>query len=201
MLNCPLTGKVCMKHKAFHVTNIKNNDVGVVNICEDCLSQIKDLKELEEKKEEKVENNENSYYCEFCKLTIEELLKNSRLGCEKCYEVFEKPLILAFDKLQRTPDLVKKELKHVGSIPSQWKKKQARETDPKKFLLELKQKLILSIKDEKYEKSKKFKDAIYAFECYLGKIDEFKNDEEQKNLILEQVFEFIYKFREKELEE
>ena len=27
MLNCPITGKACMKYKAFHVTNIKNNEV------------------------------------------------------------------------------------------------------------------------------------------------------------------------------
>jgi len=214
MLNCPITGKACMKYKAFHVTNIKNNEVSISNVCEDCLSQISNFDgkilettrtsetcsaPAETKLIEEKQNNSQSLYCEFCKLTLEELLNKSRLGCEKCYQVFEKPLIIAFEKLQRNPQLIKKELKHVGSVPSQWKKKQAQETEPKKFLLELKQKLALFSREEKYEKCKEIKDCIYAFESLLKNIDEFKKDCEQQVLIRNQISEFIYFFREKEL--
>ena len=77
----------------------------------------------------------------------------------------------------------------------------AENTDPKKFLLELKQKLAISIRREKYKKSQDLKYKIIAFESFLKKIDEFKNDEQQVNLIKKQVYEFIYLFRESELKE
>lgn len=195
MINCPITGKSCMKHKAFHVTNInEKKEISVVNVCEDCLCKIN----MNEKNDQE-KNNE--YYCDFCKLTLEELLKKSRIGCENCYKVFEKTLAIAFEKMQRTPDISKKELKHVGRVPTQWKKRQAEQTDPKDFLSDLNQKMDFFAKEEKYEKCKILKEKIYAFECLVKKLDEFKNDPDQQGLIKNQISEFIYFYKEKESEE
>lgn len=203
MMKCPISGKTCLKFKAFHVTNIVDQKASVINICEDCLAQVDEKniisnepeqKKLEEKKpEEKI-------ICEFCNLSLEELISKSRLGCEKCYHIFEKPLMVALERIQRTPDIKEKELRHVGSVPSQWKKKQAEETDPKKFLLELKQKLSICIREENYRLAAELKNIIKGFEALYKKIDEFKEDPEQLQLIRNQISEFIYLFREKELE-
>ena len=193
MSNCPISGKPCDKYKAFHITNVKFKEV--LNVCEDCLAQAANSENKDINKPKEL-----SLACNNCKMTFEELISKSRLGCDKCYEFFEKPLIVAFEKMHRTPDVQKKELKHVGSVPTQWKKKQAKETDPNKFLLELKQKLDLFIKEEKYENCKKIKDAIYVVERFIKKIDEFENDQEQQQLIRDQISEFIYLYREKELE-
>jgi protein arginine kinase activator len=142
----------------------------------------------------------SKFVCSFCNLSLEELLSKSRMGCAKCYEVFEKPIQLALEKIHRTPDISKKELCHVGRFPTSWKKRQAQETDPKKFLLELKQKLAISVREEKFNLANELKYIIKGFESLLKKIDEFKNDQDQQSLIKNQVSEFIYLFREKSLE-
>lgn len=195
MIKCPLTGKVCMKYKAFHVTNINDKkEIKVLNVCEDCLCQV-------EKCDSTVENTQliekqDEYRCDFCKLTLEDLLKTSRIGCENCYKIFEKPLSIALEKMQRTPDLEQKELKHVGSIPEQWKKRQSEQTDPNEFLIILNEKLKKLVIEEKYENCKELKDKINAFNFLVKKLDEFKNDFEQQSLIRNQISEFIYFYNE-----
>jgi protein-arginine kinase activator protein McsA len=189
---CPITGNTCTNCKAYHVVDVeKNKSTKHFNVCCDCLPNINTKFELYIPQD----------CCDFCGTTIEELLKHSKMGCSNCYDKYEKPLILNLEKLQKIPNKGKKELKHVGSIPYLWKMQQAENTDPNKFLLELKQKLMICIKEEKYEKAKDLKDKIKAFEFYLKKVDEFKNDEEQCALINKQIAEFIYLFRESELEE
>lgn len=199
MIKCPLTGKVCMKYKAFHITNINDKkEINILNVCEDCLSQVDKCES--NMNEHLIEKENNEYRCDFCKLTLEELLKTSRIGCENCYKIFEKPLIIAFEKMQRTPDLYQKELTHTGGTPEQWKRRQAQKTNPNEFLSILKNKIDKLIIEEKYEKCKELKEKIYAFNYLLKKLDEFKNDLEQQNLILNQIYEFIYFYNEKELE-
>ena len=198
MNKCPITGKTCLKFKAFSVTNVRNNKADSSAICEDCLHQIDDKNII--KQEFESSNPESKICCPSCGLSLEELLKKSRLGCEQCYDFFQKPLIIAFEKLQKNPSVKEKELKHVGSVPTSWKKKQAEETDPKKFILELKQKLALSIKSEDYRLAGELKNIIKGFEALVIKLDLFENDQEQKALIKNQISDFIFLFREKELE-
>lgn len=211
MIKCPISGKVCLKFKAFHVTDIVDQKANVINICEDCLSQVDEKKilstEIPEKEGAPVQEEkpidkkpEDKIICEFCKLSLEELINKSRLGCENCYYIFEKPLVVALERIQRTPDIKQKELKHVGRVPTQWKKRQAEKTDPKKFLLELKQKLAMCVREENYKLASELKNIIKGFEALCKKIDEFKEDSEQWHLIRTQISEFIYLFREKELE-
>lgn len=201
MNKCPISGKVCLKFKAFSITDIKEGKANSFAICEDCLHNIDEkniIKPEEEKTEEK--KPESKIACKNCNLSLEDLLKKSKLGCKDCYDFFEKPLIIAFEKLQRVPSKENKELRHTGSVPYLWKKQQAEQTEPKKFLLEIKQKLALAIKYENYKLAAELKNIIKGFESLLNKIDEFKNDDEQKELIRNQIVEFIYLFREKESE-
>lgn len=189
---CPITGNSCTNCKAYHVVDVeKNKSTRNFNVCYDCLPNINGKFDLQQTQD----------CCDFCGITLEELLKNSKMGCSNCYDKYEKPLILSLEKLQKIPNKEKKELKHVGSVPYLWKMQQANETDPEKFLLELRKKLISYVEEEKYEKANDLKHKIKAFECYLKKADEFKKDEEQSVLIKKQIAEFIYLFRESELEE
>lgn len=189
---CPITGKSCINCKAYHIIDLKNNNVSkYINVCFDCLCDINS----------KCNFSSNSDCCEFCGMNLEQLLKNSKMGCSNCYNKYEKFFILSLEKLQKIPNREKKEIKHVGHVPYLWKMQQAEKTDPKEFLLELNNKLNNFIVDEKYEKAKEIKDKIKAFEFFLKKVDEFKNDEEQIDLIKKQIAEFIYLFRESELKE
>ena len=200
MNKCPITGKTCLKFKAFSVTNVQNNKADSLAICEDCLHQIDDKNIIKCPVVENEPKPEAKICCPSCGLSLEELLKKSRLGCKECYDFFQKPLIIAFEKLQRTPSVKEKELKHVGKVPVSWKKKQAEETDPKKFILELKQKMALSIRSEDYRLAGELKNIIKGFEALVIKLDSFENDQEQKALIKNQISDFIFLFREKELE-
>lgn len=200
MNKCPITGKMCLKFKAFSVTEIKNQKANSMAICDDCIHKIdeKNMIQQENKKEEKTP--ESKFCCTFCGMSLEELIKNSKVGCEKCYELFEKPLMFAFEKLQRQPEKEKKELRHTGKVPVSWKKNQASKTDPYDFFLELKDKMAASIEIEDYMLSAELKRIITGYESLLNKLNEFKNDPDQIALIRNQISEFIYLFREKESE-
>lgn len=190
MTKCPITGKSCLKFKGYHITDIENEEVsGFVSVCEDCFCNL-----------DKKIKKQPEFVCSFCKLSLEELLSKSRMGCAKCYEIFEKPIQIALEKIHMTPDMGKREICHVGRFPISWKKNQAAQTDPKKFLLELKQKLAICIKEENFKLANELKYIIKGFESLLKKIDEFENDSDQQELIKNQISEFIYLFREKSLE-
>ena len=186
---CPITGKTCCCPKLYNVITVKKNKkTQEISVCLDCLSNLESYDG-----ESKIQDA-----CGFCGMTLDELLKHSKMGCANCYEKFEKPFVFSLEKLQRVPNKNKNEIKHIGNVPYLWKMQKAESTDPKKFLLELKQKLLLSIKYENYKKAQELKNKITAFESFLRKIDEFKQDEQQTNLIKKQMFEFIYYVRESE---
>ena len=187
----PITGKNCSCAKNYKITYICNKKVNEINVCLDCLCNLDNYDA-----KSKVED-----CCGFCGMTLEELLRNSKMGCANCYIKFEKPFVFSLEKLQKIPNKTKNEIKHVGKAPYLWKKQQAENTDPIKFLLELKQKLSISVKHDNYKKAQDLKNKIFAFESYLKKIDEFKHDDQQVNLIKKEMFEFIYMFRESESEE
>jgi|LakMenEpi03Aug12_release.lakeMendotaPanAssembly.Ray.scaffolds.fasta_scaffold114656_4 protein-arginine kinase activator protein McsA len=186
---CPITGKVCQSSKCYHVVDIEKKEIKCFDICFDCLDNIDCAKKIQ------------ADCCEFCGMTIEELLKKSRMGCAHCYNKFEQPLLFSLEKLQRLP---KKEtnqpIKHVGHVPYLWKMQQAENTPPDKFILELKQKLAICVKYEDYKRAQDLKNKIRVFEFFIKKIDEFNHDEEQCELIKKQMAEFIYNFREEEKE-
>lgn len=184
-MKCPLTGEVCLKSKSFQVTEIKNNKYECFNICDDCFYNLDKQKEI-------LQN-----VCPFCNISLEELVENSRIGCAKCYEIFEEPIKIALERIQDNPDNQQEEIHHVGKVPNTWKKKTAAETDHNKFLLKIKQKLAICIKDENYELANQLKYMIKGFEALIEKLKEFENDLEQKELIKNQISEFIYLFNEK----
>lgn len=198
-MNCPITGKICEKYQAFKVTSLKENKIEYFSVCEDCLDQIKENPSQEQQETPKIAKEKN-IFCFNCGLTFEKLIQKSRLGCAECYSYFEKPLIIAFEKLQKIrnhPKNKNNELKHVGKIPYLFRKKQAQQKDPNVFLEELKEKQKNIIKEENYEMAKEIKLMIMGFESLIRNYNDNKNIPDQQKLIRDQISEFIFNYQEK----
>lgn len=176
MEKCPVTGKNCLKYKAYTITNIRDEKVNTINVCEDCLSQMED--------EIHIKNKENN--CEFCGLTIDEFFKKAKLGCAKCYDKFEKHIILILEKIHKS-----KQLKHTGSAPEFWKRQQAENFDNYKFLLMLKQKLAISVKNENYKEASKIKNTIKDFDLLIEELSADQNNDNVKKQICDYIFNYL----------
>lgn len=188
-MKCPLTGKPCNKHRAYFITEIKGSSATTLNVCEDCLHS--------QSKTDQIESPEYDKSCDFCGLKLKELFKGSRIGCANCYTCFDKYITLIVMAINESFN----KLKHVGRVPELFKIKQAEETDPKKFLLELNQKLKIAVKNENYKKASNLKNEIIAFSAILDSLESNSNDEELSPLIRDKIINYIYSYREKEREE
>ena len=119
----------CKKNEAVvHYAEVVNGEIKKLNICEQCAKEkgfgvevsfsmgdmlgglIKDSS-MEIDKTVKVENS-----CRTCGMTYEEFRKTGRLGCDKCYEIFEKKLISILDTIH-------KHTRHKGKIPKDYRDK------------------------------------------------------------------------------
>ena len=88
--------------------------------------------------------------CPKCGITLREVIEGGRLGCPACYDNFQVTGLLK--NLQNGAE------KHVGKVPSQWKKKQkdSLQTKKRKIPIELRikgleLKMAAMISQEKYE--------------------------------------------------
>ena len=92
--------------------------------------------------------------CDSCGLSIEDLRRHGRLGCERCYEVFSEPLAEMLEHMHGATE-------HVGRLPA------AAESSPtpskesrKSRLMELRSELECAIKDEAYERAAGLRDEL-----------------------------------------
>ncbi|MFP4456102.1 MAG: UvrB/UvrC motif-containing protein [Clostridia bacterium] len=89
--------------------------------------------------------------CEKCNMTWDEFRRNSRLGCDECYETFK-------DRLMPMIRQIHGHTEHQGRIPPL-------EGEQKKHKLKkLKEKLQLAIIDERYEDAATIRDEIKELE-------------------------------------
>jgi protein arginine kinase activator len=86
--------------------------------------------------------------CETCGTTIDQIVRNSRIGCPYCYEHFAEPLSYIIAAVQFGG-----EGKHIGSVPECHKREKADSLDPIKFATELAQKVKLLARAERYEEA------------------------------------------------
>lgn len=191
-MKCPVTGKPCLKHKVYHVAE-KNNESNGFLVCEDCLYIESKIIMVADKEE-----------CSNCKKKLDEILKGSKMGCEKCYESFEETTKEIIEHVQKTENAT-----HKGRIPSQWKMEKAKNTLPSEFLSKLKFEMTIAVEKEEYEIANEIKKTIKKFEKALEKykkqikLDE-KEEEEKKcraHLIKNELDQIIYNFNEINLRE
>jgi protein arginine kinase activator len=170
---------ICKRKKAtVHLTEIINDEVTELHLCEDCakskgtemqqhfsiadlLSGLVDLPVGEEpQKKEHVK-----LQCASCGMTYSDFKKIGRFGCADCYETFKRALYPLLKRIHGTT-------RHIGKEPQKAvsaKKQEAIATQGKaktqeEELGELKARLAKAIKAEAFEEAAVLRDKIKALE-------------------------------------
>jgi protein arginine kinase activator len=138
---------ICHTNKAtIHATEVVNNSVIALHLCENC-SKIKkediavnsDIAGLLPKFFKNADSE--VIKCPFCGFTDEIFLKKSRLGCAKCYQTFEEPLMNLLKNINGS-------IQHRGKSP-----KMNSQYPDKKHIEELQNMLDRAIELEEYEEA------------------------------------------------
>lgn len=152
-LNCDLCGKPA----TVHLTQIVNNQIHKLDLCEDCAAakgvtdptgfSLADL--LVKSSDEDVETASTQLVCEHCGFTQANFKKLGRLGCPACYERF-KPV------LEPVLSNMHKGLTHLGKVP-------ARSIERKTLhdrLAALEKQINDAVQAERYEDAARLRDEI-----------------------------------------
>ena len=158
---CDICGK---KEATVHLTEIINEQVTKLHLCEECakekgaemeehfglsdlLAGLSDMGPMPET--EVVE----AVKCPNCGFTYKNFSKIGRIGCGECYEAFKKQLAPLLKRIHGAD-------RHVGKIPLR-AGKTAKDT---KTLQELKMKLEKAIQTEEFEEAARLRDMIREME-------------------------------------
>ena len=155
----------CEKPATVHLTQIVENKVHKVDLCEEC-AQDKGVTNPEGFSMadflptfEDGSSLEGELVCESCGLTQKEFKKNGRLGCASCYEVFKPVLDSMLEGMHagnrhagRTPD---------GFVPVAIEEKtEPKAPSPEESIADMEKELIDAIEAEEYEKAAEIRDRI-----------------------------------------
>lgn len=151
-LKCDL----CTNPATVHLTQIVNNKIHKVDLCESC-AQAKgvtdpngfSLADLLLKASLNPEPTPGNLRCEACGFTQQDFKKTGRFGCPACYQAFE-PL---FDTML---DSMHKGTSHIGKIPQRALQRKSLYERLTKLETELDQ----AIKSERYEDAAKYRDEL-----------------------------------------
>ena len=152
----PLKCDLCSKPATVHLTQIVNNKVHKVDLCEAC-AQAKGVTDpsgfsLADLLLKTSLNSEPavSMRCEQCGFTSADFKKHGRFGCPACYDYFKGILEPMLDNMHKGST-------HVGKIPR-------RALERKSLydrLTQLETNLDSAIKAERYEDAARFRDEIH----------------------------------------
>jgi len=156
----PLKCDLCDESATVHLTQILNNQIHKIDLCESCAESkgITDpngysladlLVKPETESEEMAEALDSFDECPECGYTQREFKKTGRLGCEHCYETFGPLLSSALAGMHRGD-------KHKGKVPE-------RAVERKSFedrLSVLEGNLEEAIQQEHYEEAAGYRDQI-----------------------------------------
>lgn len=158
-LKCDL----CAKPATVHLTQIVNNKINKVDLCEAC-AQAKGVTDpsgfsLADLLLKSALNPEprSEAQCEACGYTQQDFKKSGRFGCPACYDAFAAVLEPALDSMH-------KGVSHVGKVPQ---KAIARRSLYEK-LTHLETELDLAIKAERYEDAARYRDEIHEVRQAVG---------------------------------
>ena len=151
-LKCDL----CAKPATVHLTQIVNNKIHKVDLCEAC-AQAKgvtdpsgfSLSDLLMKASLNPEPSGN-LRCEACGLTQQDFKKTGRFGCPACYDAFAAVIDPILDNMHKGTT-------HVGKIP----RRALERRSLYERLTKLETDLDQAIKSERYEDAARFRDEIH----------------------------------------
>lgn len=98
--------------------------------------------------------------CDECGMTFQEFRVKGRLGCCRCYEVFEEGLAPLLEKVHGSSH-------YVGPEPGVGSRRERTATALEQELLELRRRLPRAVKDEDYEQAARIRDRIRELEALL----------------------------------
>ncbi len=155
----------CNKKEAtVHYTEVINNKVSKIHLCEDCAKQkgmdielpfsFGDIIKAISKGIEGLEHFDAKQFhgdvvCPECGLEIQELIKQGKMGCPHCYKAFEEVLSDIIKNVQKAPS-------HKGKVP----KSLPPSINYKRRIKELEKKLQEAINEERYEDCVHLRDEI-----------------------------------------
>lgn len=154
----PLKCDLCSKPATVHLTQIVNNKVHKVDLCEDC-AQAKgvtdpsgfSLADLLLKASLNPEPGPaDGVRCEQCGFTQNDFKKHGRFGCPQCYEAFK-------GMVEPMLDGMHKGTRHAGKVPQRALQRQSFH----ERLSRLETELNDAIKSERYEEAARYRDEIH----------------------------------------
>ena len=146
----------CDKPATVHLTQIINNKIIKVDLCEEC-AQAKgvtdpegfSLADLLNKSEAQVQEGDVSMQCPDCGLDTAEFRRTGRLGCSTCFGVFAPLLRPVLEDMHVG-------ISHIGKVPDVALSRRSASAQ----LEELEEALARAIADEAYEDAANFRDQI-----------------------------------------
>lgn len=148
-----------------YLTRILKDNTIKADLCEACakakkvddptgLSLFQDLKKMEmHKPKEKPKQSDleldKQRQCDFCNYTQSRFKKTGRLGCSRCYEVFEEGLEQVFKSMHRG-------IRHMGKVP----KKLQNAIELRKRKRALRSQLEVAIQKEDFEEAALIRDEL-----------------------------------------
>ncbi len=160
----PLKCNLCSKPATVHLTQIVNNKVHKIDLCEEC-AQAKgvtdptgfSLSDLLLKASLNTEGIEAGPRCEQCGFTQNDFKKTGRFGCPHCYETFNALVEPMLDNMHKGTT-------HTGKVPQ---KALARKSLYDR-LTTLELDLSEAIKTERYEDAARYRDEISQVKQAFG---------------------------------
>ena len=160
----PLKCDLCSKPATVHLTQIVNNKVHKVDLCEECAAAkgVTDpsgfsLADLLLKASLSPEPASTALRCRRCGFTQAEFKKHGRFGCPECYETFR-------DLVAPMLENMHKGTTHTGKVPSTALERRSLYERLTKLEVDLNQ----AIKDERYEDAARFRDEIHQVKQTFG---------------------------------
>jgi protein arginine kinase activator len=152
-LKCDL----CSKPATVHLTQIVNNKIHKVDLCEAC-AQAKgvtdpsgfSLSDLLMKATLNPEPTLSDIRCESCGMTQQDFKKTGRFGCPTCYDAFSSVIEPILDNMHKGTS-------HAGKVPRRALERRSLYERLTKLETELDQ----AIKSERYEDAARFRDEIH----------------------------------------
>lgn len=151
---------ICNKEASVHLTQIINNKVHKVDLCESCAQKkgVTDpegfsLTELLSKASQTIESGEQQLMCPSCGMETSDFRRTGRLGCANCYDVFKQILLPVLEDMHTG-------VFHKGKVPTVALNRQSNQ----QRLRKLQSSLAHAVAEEAYEEAARFRDEIKAIQ-------------------------------------
>jgi len=156
---------VCGKEATVHLTQIVNNKIQKVDLCEDCAQEkgvtdpegfsLADL--LSKTSLSPVGGVDPAKQCPLCGYRVADFRRTGRLGCPSCYETFGELVKPVLEDMHAGTT-------HVGKIPAMALKRYASQMETKR----LKDALADAVASEEYELAARYRDQIKEIESAVA---------------------------------